>query len=98
MEVHSAYRLFEGLQWDCFYHEHCFNWSIHSLKRCLEAHGLHLKRYTTTQMHGGALRAVFSKEKASLTPAERELTREDWRADNWHAWAPTQPDLFRRAA
>jgi SAM-dependent methyltransferase len=79
VEVHSARHLHEGLQWDCFYHEHCFNWSIHSLRRCLAARGLRLKRYRYTPMHGGAIRAVFSRAEGALEPDEKELTTEDWR-------------------
>lgn len=59
VEVHDAQQLLEGLQWDCFYHEHCFYWSIQALARCLESAGLWLKGWTTTRMHGGSLRAVF---------------------------------------
>ncbi len=79
VEVHSAHKLHEGLQWDCFYHEHCFYWSIHSLRRCLESHGLYLQRYQFTPMHGGALRAAFSRQRPSILPEERDLTPDDWR-------------------
>ena len=79
IEVHSAQSLYEGLQWDCFYHEHCFYWTVHSLSRCLAAHGLNLIRYTTTPMHGGSLRAVFSRGEGSVVPSETELTLENWR-------------------
>lgn len=80
VEVHSAHGLYEGLQWDCFYHEHCFYWSIQALARCLGRVGLYLKRYQVTPMHGGALRAVFSREGPPITHAEKDLTADDWRA------------------
>lgn len=79
VEVHSAHRLLEGLQWDCFYHEHCFYWTIHSLQRALQRHGLGLRAYETTPMHGGALRAVFSRQGPLVPPVEREPTIDDWR-------------------
>ena len=80
VEVHSAHKLYDGLQWDCFYHEHCFYWTIHALRKCLEKHGYKLMRYKTTSMHGGALRAVFSKSKGSpkIELVEKELTSHCW--------------------
>lgn len=78
VEVHSAQSLYDGLQWDCFYHEHCFYWSIHALQRCLAGAGLKLKRWTTTPMHGGALRAVFSRAGDEITADLPELSRKDW--------------------
>ena len=79
VEVHSAHALFSGLQWDCFYHEHCFYWTIHALLTFLEKYNLHLKSYQTTAMHGGALRAVFSRKiKKACTISERRLSLQDW--------------------
>jgi SAM-dependent methyltransferase len=78
VEVHSALGLYEGLQWDCFYHEHCYYWNIHSLAKCLEGRGLYLKRYRTTSMHGGAIRAAFSRERTGIVPPERSITTEEW--------------------
>lgn len=80
VEVHSAHSLHQDLQWDCFYHEHCFYWTIHALQKCLGAAGLKLKEWTTTPMHGGAIRAVFSHAGEALTPNVPELSRKDWEA------------------
>ncbi len=79
IEVHSAQGLREGVQWDCFYHEHCFYWSIHSLQKVLRGFGFNLRRYQTTAMHGGALRVVFWKGPTQCEPQEPELTVADWR-------------------
>lgn len=79
VEVHSAYRLYEGLQWDCFYHEHCFYWTIQALQACLKKYGYNVKHYQTTNMHGGAIRAVFAKSNNSLEVMDKQLTPYDWR-------------------
>lgn len=78
VEVHSVHSLHAGLQWDCFYHEHCFYWSIHALQLCLGEAGLRLRRWGTTPMHGGALRAVFSFVGEVSAPSIPEFTRADW--------------------
>jgi SAM-dependent methyltransferase len=79
IEVHSAHALFEGLQWDCFYHEHCFYWTIGALSRCLRRHGFALMRFETTPMHGGALRAVFAQQRAETAePAILDPSVDMW--------------------
>ncbi len=78
VEVHSAHKLYEELQWDCFYHEHCFYWTIDALEKCLAMHGFALKHYENTPMHGGALRAVFSKGGKSISTNDRLITSSDW--------------------
>lgn len=78
IEVHSAHELYTGLQWDCFYHEHCFYWTIHALTFCLQQHGFELREFKTTPMHGGALRAVFSRVGEKVLLSEEELTSRDW--------------------
>jgi len=79
VEVHSAHDLFTGLQWDCFYHEHCFYWTIQALERCLGTFGFALKDYETTPMHGGALRAVFGKVGKTVPLVAQSLSSDDWR-------------------
>lgn len=78
IEVQSAHHLFNGLQWDCFYHEHCFYWTIHSLRPCLERHGYKLRQYQMTSMHGGGIRAVFSKSGKAVEIEEEPLTPKHW--------------------
>lgn len=78
VEVHSAEHLHGGLQWDCFYHEHCFYWTLQSLSRVLAENGFGLARYKYTSMHGGAIRAVFCRCAAKSPPPESELRVEDW--------------------
>jgi len=79
IEVHSAHMLFEGLQWDCFYHEHCFYWTIEALEKCLAKHGFKLRHYKTTSMHGGALRAAFCKNRVIEAIPTPVITPSDWR-------------------
>lgn len=79
IEVHSAHHLFDGLQWDCFYHEHCYYWTLQALERCLGTYDFRLKHYETTPMHGGALRAAFCKSGQSVPIVEQSLSPDDWR-------------------
>lgn len=58
IEVHDADELYSKLQWDCFYHEHCFYWSIYSLDALLTRHGFTVVAHDTTKMHGGCLRVA----------------------------------------
>lgn len=78
VEVHSAQALYEGLQWDCFYHEHCFYWTIHALCFFWERYGYRLKSYRTTSMHGGSIRAVFSKGRKRTSISHKRLSSDDW--------------------
>lgn len=70
IEVHSAHALLHDLQWDCFYHEHCFYWTLGALERCLRKHGFTLARYQMTKMHGGGLRAIFVLGGESTTVSD----------------------------
>lgn len=80
VEVQSAHRLLEGLHWSFFYHEHCFYWTIQALTNCLARRSFHLQRYKVTPMHGGSLRAVFSRKKPPIeVPTSEPLLQvEDW--------------------
>lgn len=78
VEVHSAHDLYEGLQWDCFYHEHCFYWTIHALKTFLKRYHLNLKQFKITPMHGGAIRAIFSKSNGEFSLLKNALTFQHW--------------------
>lgn len=79
IEVHSASMLVENLQWDFFYHEHAFYWSLHSLVSCLEQFGFGLVAYAMIPMHGGSLRARFKRQYQSIAIHEEELTIDDWK-------------------
>ena len=79
IEVHSAHGLYQNLQWDCFYHEHCFYWTMDSLAYFMETVGYRLKSYGTTPMHGGALRAVFSRIQSTVKISEEKISSEDWK-------------------
>lgn len=79
IEVHSAHSLYRGLQWDCFYHEHCFYWTVGALEKCLARHGLFPVKCEETAMHGGGLRLAFS-----LAGGQQLLARPD--EPNIEAW------------
>lgn len=81
VEVHDSSMLARDLQWDCFYHEHCFYWNEDSLRRLLETNGFAVCFVERTAMHGGALR-VCAKRVA--TP-----TKSSWVVDlsAWHSFS-----------
>lgn len=58
IEVHDSGELYKTLQWDCFYHEHCFYWSSTALFNILKANGFIVEGFAQLAMHGGALRVV----------------------------------------
>lgn len=80
IEVHDARGLFAGLQWDCFYHEHSFYWTIHSLSAFLARRGYRLRDYRKTAMHGGGLRTVWARIGEAQAIREEPLTPADWSA------------------
>ncbi len=82
IEVQSTKSLYNNLQWDFFYHEHCFYWTIHSLERFLNSYGFKLLRFSETSMHGGGIRAMFTKSseaRSDLIISEVEATPTDWK-------------------
>jgi SAM-dependent methyltransferase len=80
VEVHATEMLHDGLQWDFFYHEHCLYWTVASLAACLRRHGFLLKRYRYTSMHGGGIRAAFSRRTATEGVAPAALSVRQWRS------------------
>lgn len=62
VEVHHLDDLLSTGQWDTIYHEHKAEWSPRSLARCLKLVGLGLERIERLPLHGGLLRAWFSRE------------------------------------
>lgn len=78
VEVHSAHALYKGLQWDCFYHEHCFYWTIEAIAKCFSMHGFLLKFYENTPMHGGSIRAFFSRVGNSISVNNNLIHPSDW--------------------
>ena len=80
VEVHSAISLHETLQWDCFYHEHCFYWTPDALVRALGRHGFYPISVQAIPMHGGGIRARFSRREASDCVNHEKLRVEDWQA------------------
>lgn len=78
VEVHSATALYSTLQWDCFYHEHCFYWTPDALVRALGRHGFYPISVQAIPMHGGGIRARFSRRETSDCVNHEKLRVEDW--------------------
>lgn len=65
VEVHDLAATLEGGQWDTIYHEHKAEWSIDSLRNCLRPLGFRFEAVEHLPLHGGLLRAVFSRGEPS---------------------------------
>lgn len=61
VEVMYAGDLLEQLQWDTLYHEHLTFYSLHTLSRLLDRHGLEVVEAERLPMHGGSLRAAAAR-------------------------------------
>jgi SAM-dependent methyltransferase len=61
IEVHDLHATVRSGQWDTIYHEHKVEWSIGSLVENVQSRGLGLREYHRLPLHGGLLRAVFTK-------------------------------------
>jgi len=60
MEVHYVLDLLAGLQYDFFYHEHIFYYSLLSLRQLLRRVGLEVFRVERLSLHGGSIRVFAS--------------------------------------
>ena len=81
IEVHDAKKLHALLQWDCFYHEHCFYWTQRALQRYLWRHGFRTVNCTELTMHGGAFRMISRWEPELGEHAQflSYVSPEEWR-------------------
>ena len=63
--------------WDTIYHEHKAEWSLSSLRVAGAIHGLMLAGYERLPLHGGLIRAWFSKRDvaAPRPPSPPDLRR-----------------------
>jgi predicted TPR repeat methyltransferase len=78
VEVHSALALHATLQWDCFYHEHCFYWTPDALVNALRRWGFYPISVQATSMHGGGIRARFSRRETASDLELPQLDVKDW--------------------
>lgn len=62
-----------GNQWDLFYHEHRSYFSIQSLTKLVERHGLRIASQERVQTQGGSMRVVIVPEHGHAGKAERWL-------------------------
>ncbi len=89
MEFPHVLRMIEGNQFDTIYHEHFSYFSLGTVRRVFEAHGLRVFDVTELPTHGGSLRVfachrdacghdtVDSVERVLSAEAERSLDRVD---------------------
>ncbi|OGG12573.1 SAM-dependent methyltransferase [Candidatus Gottesmanbacteria bacterium RIFCSPHIGHO2_02_FULL_39_11] len=66
IEVQHLYELLKKNQFDTIYHEHFYYWSLHSIKKALETHGLKVFDFESLTTHGGSMR-IFACKKDSRT-------------------------------
>lgn len=62
-ENHDLYSILDGNQIDTVYHEHLRYYSVSSLSRLLEQHGLRVERVIPVDTHGGSFRTYARKAK-----------------------------------
>jgi SAM-dependent methyltransferase len=83
MEFPHLMRLIEENQWDTIYHEHFSYFSLLTVSRVFEAHGLRLFDVEELPTHGGSLRVfgAHADDEAKLeTDAARELRERERQA------------------
>lgn len=61
-ESHYLLRLVETLQYDTIYHEHLRHYSVASIKRLLEMHGLEVFHVKPIPTHGGSIRVYAARD------------------------------------
>jgi SAM-dependent methyltransferase len=67
VETHYVGDMIYGTEFDCIYHEHLCYYSLHSLEKLFENHGLVLVDVERLQIHGGSLRAYFQRVDGTLS-------------------------------
>lgn len=61
IETHYVKDLIESCQFDCIYHEHLCYYSVYSLVKLFQAHGMDVVDVERIPIHGGSLRVYFQK-------------------------------------
>jgi SAM-dependent methyltransferase len=69
LEVHDLDATLASGQWDTIYHEHKVEWSTYSLAAVAARHGLVLRSLFRLPLHGGLLRARFTRGDVRPPPA-----------------------------
>jgi SAM-dependent methyltransferase len=87
-------RLLEGLQYDTIYHEHFSYFSLTTIGKIFEAHGLRVVDVEELPSHGGSLRvyAAHEAEARDVAPAVGELLARE------EAEGLRDPERYRRFA
>jgi predicted TPR repeat methyltransferase len=73
VEVPHLMRLIDGLQFDTIYHEHYSYFSLHTLVRLFDDHGLQLFDVEELRSHGGSLRVFGRHPSGEPAAAVAEL-------------------------
>ncbi len=77
VEVHELEALLEGAQWDTIYHEHKVEWSVDSLKTCVESVGFELQAVERLPLHGGIIRCGFQRVADGMSAKGNETVITD---------------------
>jgi SAM-dependent methyltransferase len=79
MEFPHLMRLMEGIQFDTIYHEHLSYFSLLTVERLFEAHGLAIDDVEELPTHGGSLRIYARHSEAGTEAGEavRQLRRRE---------------------
>ncbi|MAE11265.1 MAG: methyltransferase [Dehalococcoidales bacterium] len=92
VEFHYASVIYQGLHYDSIYHEHLCYYTLGSLERLLNQHGLFVTDITESPISGGSL-VLYMKKKAAKegpivgTYREVEKTSRVNELDNWQSFA-----------
>ena len=70
-ENHDLHSVTSGLQIDTIYHEHLRYYSVASLTRLLEAHGMHVVSSVPVPTHGGSFRVTAHKARQDFPARAR---------------------------
>tara|TARA_B100000945_G_C20420042_1_gene617441 strand:+ start:1930 stop:3198 length:1269 start_codon:yes stop_codon:yes gene_type:complete len=73
IEFHYSKHIIQGLQYDSIYHEHLFYFSLNSIKHFFEKKGLFLFDVFNSPISGGAIVALFSKNKKSVSQNAKKM-------------------------
>jgi SAM-dependent methyltransferase len=74
LEFPHLLRLLEGNQFDTIYHEHFSYFSLHTVTRILDAHGLRIVDVDRLPTHGGSLRVHARHATTAAPPSERYVS------------------------
>ncbi len=92
IEFHYAGVIYEGLHYDSIYHEHLCYYTLKSVERLLNQHGLYVADIRESPISGGSLILYAGKKSGKETPAVREYREKEKKngineLSNWEDFA-----------